>query len=346
MEGEKFVNRQFMQHLQSRGIKKLISCPHTPQQNGLADRKHRHITELGITMMYDSKVPQQLWVEAFFTATFIANLLPSSVLTEKQSPYEVLNGHAPVYTSLRVFGCKCYTCLRPYMKNKLDPKSLVCVFLGYNKKYKGYRSFYPPTGKVFISRHVLFDENHFPFGDIYSQFHKTTDSSVLNSWRSVNLQQSNYETETEVAAEDLPVHVVKQVILPKVQLPQSPVVEQEVHNKSATESSSGSSSSQSDDDNDVEQQVVPPIHSMATRACAGIIKPNPRYAMVTVKASHSKPRSLKAALQDPGLYGAMKEEVNNMEETETFELVPSEKINIQLDVVGFTRSNLMQMVQS
>ena len=226
--GGEFVNRQFLHHLQSRGIKQLISCPHTPQQNGLAERKHRHITELGITMMYDSKVPQLLWVEAFFTATFITNLLPSSVLAEKQSPFEVLNGHAPVYTSLRVFGCKCYPCLRPYMKNKLDPKSLVCVFLGYNEKYKGYRCFYPPTGKVFISRHVLFDENHFPFGDLYSQFHKTTDSSLLNSWRSVNLQQSTSETETEALAEDLSTHVVTQVIIPQAQLPQSPVQEQNV----------------------------------------------------------------------------------------------------------------------
>ena len=216
------------------------------------------------------------------------------------------------------------------MKNKLNPKSLVCVFLGYNEKYKGYRCFYPPTGKVFISRHVLFDENHFPFGDLYSQFHKTTDSSLLNSWRSVNLQQSPSETETEALAEDLPTHVVKQVIIPQAQLPQSPVQEQNVQeqnvpDESATESSSGSSSSQSDDDNDVVQQVVPPIHTMTTRARAGIIKPNPRYAMVTVKASHSEPRSLKAALQDPGWYGAMEEEVDNMVETETFELVPPEE---------------------
>lgn len=89
-------------------------------------------------MMLDSKVPHNLWVEAFFTAAFIGNLLPSSVLQHKKSPYEKLHGKAPIYTSLRVFGCKCYPYIRPYMKNKLDPKSLVCVFLGYNEKYKGY----------------------------------------------------------------------------------------------------------------------------------------------------------------------------------------------------------------
>lgn len=145
--GGEFVSKQFLQHLQSHGIRQRISCPHTPQQNGFAERKHMHITELAITMMLDSKLPQQLWVEAFFTATFIGNLLPSSVLDNRQSPYEVLNGQALVYTSLRAFGCKCYPYLRPYMQNKLDPKSLVCVFLGYNENIRAIDACIHPQEK-------------------------------------------------------------------------------------------------------------------------------------------------------------------------------------------------------
>ena len=33
--------------LQSCGIQHRVSCPYTPQQNGMAKRKHRHITEMG-----------------------------------------------------------------------------------------------------------------------------------------------------------------------------------------------------------------------------------------------------------------------------------------------------------
>lgn len=130
--GGEFMSTAFLNHLAQSGIKQLISCPHTPQQNGLAERKHRHLTELGLTMLFNGKVPQHLRVEAFFTSTFLINLLTSSVLPNNISPYELLYKRAPLYTALRVFGCKCFPLLRPYMQNKMDPKSLACVFLGYN----------------------------------------------------------------------------------------------------------------------------------------------------------------------------------------------------------------------
>ena len=39
--GGEFVSKPFLSHLQQNGIRQLISCPHTPQQNGLSERKHR-----------------------------------------------------------------------------------------------------------------------------------------------------------------------------------------------------------------------------------------------------------------------------------------------------------------
>lgn len=60
---------------------------------------------------------------------------------------------------------------------------------------------------------------------------------------------------------------------------------------------------------------------MTTRARAGIIKPNPRYALFTVKTEYTEPKSLKAALKDPRWNGAMSTEVGNMPETETWDLV-------------------------
>jgi len=44
--GGEFTSKIFLNHLQEHGIQQYISCPYTPQQNGLAERKHRHITEL------------------------------------------------------------------------------------------------------------------------------------------------------------------------------------------------------------------------------------------------------------------------------------------------------------
>ncbi|KAL0845520.1 hypothetical protein Bca101_018766 [Brassica carinata] len=132
-----------------------------------------------------------------FSPTFLGKLLPSSVLPDAVSPYEVLHGKPPVYTALRVFGCKCYPYLRPYMKNKLDPKSLPCVFLGYNEKYKGYRCYYPPSGKVYISRHVLFEESSFQYSDINSTFHKQSTSSLLYDWRKAYIGPANVSLSQE-----------------------------------------------------------------------------------------------------------------------------------------------------
>lgn len=92
-------------------IKHYTSCPHTPEQNGLAKRKHRYLVELGLSMMFEAKLPQTLWVEAFFTANFLTNLLHTTALGTTTSPYENLNGIAPEYSALRVMGCACY----PYL---------------------------------------------------------------------------------------------------------------------------------------------------------------------------------------------------------------------------------------
>jgi hypothetical protein len=41
-------------------------------------------------------------------------------------------------------------------------KSKRCIFLGYGSHYKGYRCFDPFTRKIFITRHVVFNETSFP----------------------------------------------------------------------------------------------------------------------------------------------------------------------------------------
>lgn len=70
-----------------------------------------------------------------------------------------------------------------YASNKFDPKSLKCVFLDYNIKYKEYICLYPPIGRVYISRHVIFDENTFPFADTYCHMQDTYVTPLLAAWQ-------------------------------------------------------------------------------------------------------------------------------------------------------------------
>jgi histone deacetylase 1/2 len=86
------------------GVEHRVSCPHTHQQNGSAERKHRHIVEMGITLLAHASMPLKFWDEAFLTAVFLINRLPSKVIHDS-TPYERLLGHQPDHSFLRTFGC-------------------------------------------------------------------------------------------------------------------------------------------------------------------------------------------------------------------------------------------------
>ena len=62
---------------------------------------------------------------------------------------------------LRVFVCKAYA---HQSEGKLDPRSIKCVFVGYQEGTKGYRLWDRQSGgvKIIISRDVIFNENVFP----------------------------------------------------------------------------------------------------------------------------------------------------------------------------------------
>jgi hypothetical protein len=160
-EGE-YTSHLFQFFLTSNGIQHRKSCPHTSQQNGLAERKLRHILETRLTLLAHSGLSNRYWVDAFMTFVFIINRLPTPILNNT-SPYEKLFLKPSDYTLLRIFGCKCFPLLQPYTAHKLEFRSKVCIFLGYS--HAGYRCLDPVTDRVYLSRHVVFDEQSFPAKD-------------------------------------------------------------------------------------------------------------------------------------------------------------------------------------
>lgn len=71
-------------------------CPHTPQQNDIAERKNLHIMETNRALVLESKVPRTFWCEAAHTAIHLINRLPTGVL-DNIFPFECLHGHPPTY---------------------------------------------------------------------------------------------------------------------------------------------------------------------------------------------------------------------------------------------------------
>ncbi|KAK9229716.1 hypothetical protein WN944_022680 [Citrus x changshan-huyou] len=199
--GGEFGSKEFQEYLLNHGIKSQKSCLGTPQQNGVAKRKHKNITELGLTMLFHVGVPKRYWAEAFSTTTWLINRLPSAILAMK-SPIEKLTGKKLDSSSLRVFGSRCFPCLRRITQNKFDPKSLPCVFLAYGEFYKGSRCFHPPTGKVYLSRDVVFDEKTFSLHKASGGQHliKTTLDLTSKDFEATNISAPQHDFDQDTMA--------------------------------------------------------------------------------------------------------------------------------------------------
>jgi histone deacetylase 1/2 len=148
------------------GISHQVSYPHAHQQNGSAERKHRHIVKMGLTLLAHASLPLKFWDEAVTTVVFLINRLPSKVIHD-QTLFERLFGQKPNYTFLCAFGCAVWPNLRPYNTRKLQFRLKQCVFIGYSTLHKGYKCLDPKDGHVYVSRDVVFDEHVFPFAKLH-----------------------------------------------------------------------------------------------------------------------------------------------------------------------------------
>lgn len=76
----KFTQKSVSSFCDTRGIIHQTSFSHTSQQNGVVERKHRHILDVARTLMSHMRVPKWLWGDAVLIACFLINRMPSSVL--------------------------------------------------------------------------------------------------------------------------------------------------------------------------------------------------------------------------------------------------------------------------
>lgn len=159
--GGEFNSLEFTSYLDQHGIQRHISCPYTPEQNGVAEWKHRHIVETGLILIFNANLPIFLWVEAFMTAVFLINRMPTSTL-KMASPFTKLFGQnlTTIYWKFLVADVPY---LKGYNKDKFQPKTFPCIFIGYNLLHKGYWCYHPESRRVYISRHVIFDESILPY---------------------------------------------------------------------------------------------------------------------------------------------------------------------------------------
>ena len=73
-----FTQMNLQSYCESLGVIHQTSCPHTSQQNGVAERKHRHILDVAYSIMLEMHVPKYLWSDAILTASYLINCMSST----------------------------------------------------------------------------------------------------------------------------------------------------------------------------------------------------------------------------------------------------------------------------
>lgn len=165
---KEYFSTPFVSFLSQQGNIHQFSCVVTPQQNGVAERKNRHLLEVTRALLFQMKVPKVFWANAVSTTCHLINHMPFSVL-DGQISYSFLFPSQPLFSfPPRIFEYTCFVRDLLVTVSKLD-LSLKCIFLGYSRVQKGYRYYSFTLGRYLVFADVTFFES-MPF------------SHLLNCW--------------------------------------------------------------------------------------------------------------------------------------------------------------------
>jgi hypothetical protein len=160
--GKEFDSTALCFFLSAHGVALRLSCPYTSEQNGKVEQTLRTLNDCLRTLLIHSGVSTSFWAEALSTATRLVNRWPCHFTTAKML-FELLFGIPPTYDELCVFGSLCFPNTMATTTHKLMPRSVPCAFIGYTTDHRGYRCYDLTTGRIYTSRHVVFDKQRFPF---------------------------------------------------------------------------------------------------------------------------------------------------------------------------------------
>ena len=129
-----------------------MTAPGTPQQNGIAERRNRTLLDMARSMLSYSTLPISFWGYALNTTIYLLNLVPSKSIPK--TLVKLWIRHKPSMRYLHI-------CPIHVLKGKLDklePKSEVCLLVGYPKESRGYLFYSRNDNKVFVSTNAKFLE--------------------------------------------------------------------------------------------------------------------------------------------------------------------------------------------
>ncbi|GJU47575.1 retrovirus-related pol polyprotein from transposon TNT 1-94 [Tanacetum coccineum] len=130
------------------GIRHEFTAPYSPQQNGIAERKNRTLKEMVNAMLISSGLSRDMWGEAIPTATYLLNKIPPKVVVPTPKA------------------------------QKIGPKSVDCIFIGYAKNSSAYRFIVHDSKNPDIQKNALMESRNASFFEnIFPCLPKETESS-------------------------------------------------------------------------------------------------------------------------------------------------------------------------
>ena len=115
-------------------------------------------------MLKQMSLTNVYWADAVHSTVYILNRIPTKMV-KNTTPYEAWFCRKPIVSHLKILGSTCYVHIPSELRQKLDGKSVKCIFIGYLDESKAYRCYDPLTDKIYVSRDVIFDEGGVYFKD-------------------------------------------------------------------------------------------------------------------------------------------------------------------------------------
>ena len=85
--GGEFTSNEFKSYCEKHGIKRYLTAPYTPQQNGVIERRNQTIVAMARSMLKSKKLPGRFWGESVTTAVYLLNRAPTKSVVG-MTPYE------------------------------------------------------------------------------------------------------------------------------------------------------------------------------------------------------------------------------------------------------------------
>ncbi|KAK8956599.1 hypothetical protein KSP39_PZI000178 [Platanthera zijinensis] len=298
-----YTSHEFTALCSEFGILHQTSCAYTPQQNGVAERKNRHLLDVARSLMLQMHVPKPYWNFAVSTACFLINRLPSSILNYA-TPFSILFPSTPAFPlPPRVFGTLCYVHRLGPSLDKLDPRATKHIFVGYSRTQKGYVCYSPTTRKISVSADITFREDQ-PFFPAPSTEHLPPTPSPSSIPRPV------------IPATPPPTVVPSE---PTV-VPSKPPVIRVYARRPSTSVAPLPSVSPLDTLCPADPVLPSTAHPLANYVSLHRLSPH-LHTLATSLSSVAIPNSVQEALQHPGWRAAMEEEMSALWSNQTWSVV-------------------------